>query len=490
MATLGLLLSLIAVPALPARAAAPAAGAQAAAAATNVSPAAPPPADPRALSYAPLPIAFPKPEKLFLPDGLMVYLFEDHEVPLIDAAFYLRSGSIYDPADKAGLSEVATQLMRTGGTSTLSPDQVDQTLEAMPAQVSLSSDDDALTGSLSTLKTRFPEALAIFAGMLRAPRFDAARLELEKARMVEDIRRRWDEPSLVAHLEFRRLVYGRANPWARLPTAESIQKIDRPDLIAFQERYLRPNNMILGVAGDFDPAAMKKLLRDTFAGWANAKVNLPQVPKIQDAVPVGVHLIDRPLPQSTIALGHLGASRFDPDRFPLTVLNYVLGEGGFDSRLVREVRSTRGLAYSVGGGVGLDSDRGLFQITCRTKSGSTVESIQVIRDILKQLREAGPTEDEVRQAKEARINSFVFSVDGTVPFMHAYLYYDYYNYPPDYLSTYRDLLSKVTRDQVALAARKHLDPDRLVVLVVGSAKGFDRPLSNLGLGDTKTVPLD
>jgi len=248
--------------------------------------------------------------------------------------------------------------------------------------------------------------------------------------------------------------------------------------------------MILGVAGDFDPAAMKKLLRDTFAGWANAKVNLPQVPKIQDAVPVGVHLIDRPLPQSTIALGHLGASRFDPDRFPLTVLNYILGEGGFDSRLVREVRSTRGLAYSVGGGVGLDSDRGLFQITCRTKSGSTVESIQVIRDILKQLREAGPTEDEVRQAKEARINSFVFSVDGTVPFMHAYLYYDYYNYPPDYLSTYRDLLSKVTRDQVALAARKHLDPDRLVVLVVGSAKGFDRPLSNLGLGDTKTVPLD
>ncbi len=470
--------------------AAPAAAPPVAAPTPGAAAAGPPPADPGSLTYAPLSIAFPKPEKLFLPNGLMVYLFEDRELPLIDVAFYLRSGSIYDPADKAGLAEVATQMMRTGGIAALSPDQVDQTLESMPAQVSLSADDDAFTGSLSTLKARFPEALSIFAGMLRAPRFDAARLELEKARIVEDIRRRWDEPAQVAELQFRQLVYGRTSPWARLPSAESIGRIGRADLVAFQERYVKPNNMVLGVAGDFDPAAMKKLLRDTFGGWSNAKVNLPQVPKIQDTLPVGVHLIDRPLTQSSIALGHLGAGRFDPDRFPLTILNYILGEGGFDSRLMREVRSTRGLAYSVGGGVGLDSDRGLFEITCRTKTGSTVEAIQVIRDILKQIREAGPTDEEVRQAKEARINSFVFSVDGTVPYMHAYLYYDYYNYPPDYLATYRDLLSKVTRDQVALAARKHLDPDRLVVLVVGNEKGLDRPLASLGMGDTRTVPLD
>lgn len=468
----------------------PAAPPSAPGAAASPAPAGPPPADPGSLSYGPLSIAFPKPEKLFLPNGLMIYLFEDRELPLIDLAFYLRAGSIYDPADKAGLAEVATHMMRTGGAAALSADQVDETLESMPAEVSLSADDDAFTGSLSTLKARFPEALSIFAGMLRAPRFDPARLELERARFVEAIRRRWDEPAQVAMLNFRQLVYGRTSPWARLPSTESIGRIGRADLVAFQERYVKPNNMVMGVAGDFEPAAMKKLLRDTFGGWSNAKVSLPQVPKIQDSLPIGVHLIDRPLTQSSIALGHLGASRFDPDRFPLMILNYILGEGGFDSRLMREVRSTRGLAYSVGGGVGFDSDRGLFKVTCRTKTASTVEAIQVIRDILKQIREAGPTEEEVRQAKEARINSFVFSVDGTVPFMHAYLYYDYYNYPPDYLGTYRDLLSRVTRDQVALAARKHLDPNRLVVLVVGNEKGLDRPLASLGMGDTKTVPLD
>jgi len=250
------------------------------------------------------------------------------------------------------------------------------------------------------------------------------------------------------------------------------------------------NNMVVGVAGDFEPGAMKKLLRDTFGTWKNAKVTPPQVAKVEDAIPAGIHLVDRPISQSSIEIGHLGVNRFDPDKFPLKILSYILGEGGFDSRLVREVRSTRGLAYSIGGGVGLDSDRGLFQIACRTKAGSTVEAIQLIRDILKQIREAGPTEEEVRQAKEASINSFVFSVDGTVPFMHAFLFYDFYQFPPDYLQTYRDNLAKVTRDQVAHAARKHIDPDRLVVLVVGNHKEFDRPLASLGLGDTRMVRLE
>jgi len=451
---------------------------------------APPPADPSALSYPPLAVSFPKPEKLFLPNGLLIYLFEDHELPLIDLAFYVKAGSIYDPADRIGLAEMGALMMRTGGISDMSPDEVDQALESMPARVGFDASSDALSGSLSTLKAKFPEALAIVSGMLRAPRFDAGRLDLEKARVLEEIRRRWDDPEEIAELNFRLLVYGGSSPWARLSTAATIGRIGRQDLADFHARYLRPNNMVVGVAGDFEPGAMKKLLRDTFGTWKNAKVTPPQVPKVQDAIPAGIHLVDRPISQSSIEIGHLGVNRFDPDKFPLKILSYILGEGGFDSRLVREVRSTRGLAYSIGGGVGLDSDRGLFQIACRTKAGSTVEAIQLIRDIRKQIREAGPTEEEVRQAKEASITSFVFSVDGTVQFMHAFLFYAFYQFPPDYLQSYRDNLAKVTRDQVARAARKHIDPDRLVVLVVGNHKEFDRPLASLGLGDTRMVRLE
>src|SRR2546426_2589591 len=147
-------------------------------------------------------------------------------------------------------------------------------------------------------------------------------------------------------------------------------------------------------------------------------------------------------------------------------------------------------SYAVGGGVGLGTDRGLFQISCSTKTSSTVEAIDLIRSILRQMRQEGPTEQEVKEAKEASINSFVFSVDGTVNFMQSFLYYDFYNYPPDFLQTYRDSLAKVTREQVLQAARKRINPDRLVVLVVGGETSFDQPLQSLGLGEPRPLKLD
>ena len=448
------------------------------------------PADPRALAYGPLSISFPKPEKLFLPNGLLVYLFEDHELPLVDVTIDFKAGSIFDPQEKAGLAALAATLMRTGGTATMTPGAVDEALEFMAAQISLYASADMLGGSVSAVKDRFPEALRIFASLLRAPRFDAGRLEVEKAREIEEIRRRFDEPDDVAEINFRKLVYGARSPWARLSSVESIGRIGREDLGEWQRRYVRPNNAVMGVAGDFDAGRMKALIEETFRGWSNAKITPPPVPKVKDDVPFGVHLIARPLSQTHVEIGHLGVGRFHPDKFAIKILNFILGEGGFTSRLVKEVRSTRGLAYSIGGGIGLDSDRGLFQISGSTKTGSTVEAIDLVRRILRQLRDQGPTEQEVKEAKEASINSFVFSVDGTTPYMRAFLYYDFYGYPAGYLQTYRDNLAKVTREQVLQAARRHLDPDRLVILVVGDDQGFEKPLASLGLGEPRALRLD
>jgi zinc protease len=483
-----LLLALAALLAAPHAMAAPAPG-PAAPTADAPRPEGPPPADPHLLTFPDLSISFPKPERLFLPNGLLVYLFVDHELPLIDLGLYVKAGSIYDPSDKAGLAQIATLLMRTGGTRALTPDQVDEALEFMPARLNLDAGSDAVAGSLSTRKESFPDALKILAAMLTQPRFDAARLDLEKARQVEEIRRRWDDPGAIAELNFRLLVYGPRSPWARLDTPQTLAAISRQDLVDFQQRYFHPNNTVFGVAGDFEPATMKTLLREVFGSWRQAKVTPPPVAPVKDAIPAGLHLIDRPLTQSSVEIGHLGISRFDPEKFPLKIASFILGEGGFSSRLVQEVRSTRGLAYAVGGGVGVDSDRGLFEISCRTRAGSTVEAIEVIRDVLRRFHDDGPTEEEVQRAKDSEINSFVFSVDGTVPYMHAFLYYDLYGYPPDYLQTYRDKLSKVTRDQVAKAVRRHIDPDRLVILVVGNPDAFDPPLAKLGLGEPAVIHL-
>jgi predicted Zn-dependent peptidase len=445
--------------------------------------------DPRSLRTAPLTVSFPRPETFRLKNGLVVSLLRDTELPIIDLALYLRGGAVYDPPDRAGLAGMATLLMRTGGTRRLTPDQVDETLESMPAEVSFDAGDDVLSGHLSCLKDRFPQALRILSEMLREPRFDAARLEVERARIAEEIRRRWDDPAAIADLTFRLLAYGPTSPWARLETIESVSRLGHDDLLAFHRRYIRPGNAILAVSGDFQTEEMKRLLRGAFAAWQGGPSDLPAIAKVEDAVPVGVHLVARPLTQSSIVLGHLGATRFDPDKFPLFVLNEILGEGGFASRLMKEVRSTRGLAYSVSGGVGSDTDRGLFEITCRTRADATVQAIEAIRDVVRRLRDEGPTEEEMRRAKESQINSFVFTVDGTAPFMRAYLYYKHYGYPADYLQTWRDRLSRVSREDVMRAARRFLHPDRIAVLVVGNAEAFDRPLESLGLGVPRLIQL-
>lgn len=448
-----------------------------------------PPSDPYALTYPPLRLQFPAPTTTTLKNGLVVHLLPDPELPIIDLSFFAGGGSIYDPEDKAGLAALALHAMRTGGTATLTPDQVDQKLETLPATIDFDAGDDALNGSLSCLKDRFPEGLGILAGILRAPRFDAARLEIERGRALEEIRRRWDDPGEASSLVFARLVYGEHSPWARLDTTGTVSHIGRDDLVAWQKRFLRPGNLRLAVSGDFEPKKMVRLLEETFGSWEGGTTDLPKIPQVEDRIDPGVYLIERPVSQSTLALGHLGVNRFDPDRFPLFVVNEVLGEGGFTSRLMKEVRSARGLAYSVGGGVGSGTDRGLFEIRCRTRADATVQAIQAIREVIAGVREQGPTEDETRLAKDSEVNAFVFTVDGTSEFMEQFLFYEHYGYPPDYLQAWRGRLSAVTRDQAAAAAKHWLHPERMVVLVVGNPKAFDKPLQDLGLGEPRRITL-
>jgi zinc protease len=247
--------------------------------------------------------------------------------------------------------------------------------------------------------------------------------------------------------------------------------------------------MALAVSGDFEPRDMQRLLEKTFGDWRGGKAELPAIPKVKERPIAGVYLVERPLTQSSIAIGHLGVTRFDPDKFPLYVVNEVLGEGGFTSRLMKEVRSTRGLAYSVSGGVGSDTDRGLFEVRCRTRADATVQAIEAIREVIRGFRDQGPTDAETQEAKDAQTNSFVFTVDGLDEYMQQVLYYEHYGYPADYLRTWRDKLAAVTRADAARAAKAHLAPDGMVVLVVGNPKAFDRPLASLGLGAPKTIRL-
>ena len=223
--------------------------------------------DPRQMTFKPVEFTPPAPDRVVLENGMVVYLLEDHELPLISLSVTMRTGSWLDPADTIGLAALTGSVMRTGGGGGLTAEQVDEELEQFAGDVSVSIARQAGSASLDVLSKDIKKGLTIFAGLVRHPTFDAGRVELAKLQAIEGIRRRQDHPGSIVGREFVKLLYGKEHPSARESSIESIQSITREDLVAFHRRTVHPNGMILGVTGDFDKTAMLSMLREVFGDW-------------------------------------------------------------------------------------------------------------------------------------------------------------------------------------------------------------------------------
>jgi len=342
--------------------------------------------------------------------------------------------------------------------------------------------------TLSVLAKDMQRGLEIFSDILRNPVFAEDKLDLAKKRSIEGIRRRYDTPGSTISAEFPKLVYGANSVWARLATEETVNGISRDDLVRFHERYLMPNNMILGISGDFDRGELMSQLRALFGDWPARDLALPAIEPIEPSFVPSVNYIHKEINQSNIRLGHLGIRRHDPDQYAVTIMNYVLGWGGFTSRLWIEVRSDRGLAYSVYGGMMSGTDYGLFQAGCQTGAGTTSEATAVIRDVIAGMTKAPPSDEELTLAKDGELNSFVFNFASSGQIVRKRVELEFLGYPSDYLDKYEERIAAVTRQDVLRAAKKHLHPDKFVILVVGDAAGFDKPLSTFGEVTTIEVP--
>jgi len=422
----------------------------------------------------------PKTERLVLDNGMVVHLLEDHELPLFDVVAYFRTGSIYDPEDKIGLAGLTGVVMRTGGTETMTGDEIDEELEFMAGSVETSIGIEAAIASLSVLKDDIDRGIEIFADVVRNPAFRDEKVQLAKNQALEGIRRRYDTPGGTAAAEFPKLVYGARSPWARLSTVSTVENVVRADMVAFHKKYFHPNNMILGVAGDFDSKEIVSKIERVFAGWEQAEIAFPDVGLIEKRFAGSVHHIQREINQSNIRMGHFGLRRHSPERYAVNVLNYILGLGGFTSRLMREVRSNRGLAYSVGARLGAGTDCGLFYAVCQTKGGTTREAIDVMTDVIGSVTEEVVTDEELKTAKDTLLNSFVFNFQSSTQVASQRVRLEFFGYPDDYLETYQANTAAVTAEDVLNAARKYLHPDTMTILVVGNSNEFDKPLSELG----------
>ncbi len=429
----------------------------------------------------PLPAFKPQqPKRIQLSNGMVIFLQEDHELPLIDGTARIRGGSVNEPASKAGLMDIYGEVWRTGGTKTQTGDQLDDFLEVRAAKVETGSSSDSTSINFSCLKGDLDDVFKAFVDLLQNPEFRADKIDIAQKEEGDGISRRNDQVGEIAHRESVKLAYGPDNPYASVPEYATIAAITRQDLIDWHKKYVHPNNIILGISGDFDSAAMEARLRKAFDAWPKG----PDVPKndIQyNPAKPGYYLIPKDdVNQSTIHMVALGTTRDNPDYYAISVFNEAFG-GGFSSRLFNDIRTKRGLAYSVGGGIGTNFGHpGILQVSIGTKSGSTIEAIQAAGEDIDNLTKQPITDDEIQRAKDAILNAFIFRLDSPDKILGERMTYEYYGYPPDWLDKYQAEIKRVTSADVNRVAAKYLHKDQLAVLVVGNTKEFDKPLSSLG----------
>ena len=423
----------------------------------------------------------PVPDRFELDNGMIVYLLEDHELPIIDISVRIRTGSLYEPADKVGLATITGAVMRTGGTTSKTGDELDEILENLAASVETGIGDDAGSASVSVLKEDLDTGLSILADILMNPAFREDKIELEKVQHRSGISRRNDNPGGITRREFSKLIYGADSPYARTTEYDTINSITRDDLVAFYQKFFRPNNIILGVLGDFDSEIMLAKIQEAFKGWEPAEIDLPEKPKIPEMYGKRVALVNKDdVNQTNIRMGHIGWLRKNEDYPALVVMSQILGIG-FSSRLINSIRVEKGLAYSVGNNYGAGYDvPGVFFIACGTKSEATVTAIEAILVEVEKMRAEEVTDEELKQAIDGFMNSSVFDYDTKGEILSRALRYEYHDYPQDFVEQLMAGIREVTKADVKRVAAEYLHPDKFTLIAVGKASDFDKPLSTLG----------
>jgi predicted Zn-dependent peptidase len=431
------------------------------------------------MSFPPLSFEIPKSQRMELPNGIVVYLLEDHELPLVSITAYVSTGSIYEPPGKTGLASLTSTVLRTGGTDTITPDAMDSELEFMASSVEAGISSDVGNVSMTTLTKNFDRTLQIYADVLMKPAFREEKLNLAKKQTIEVLRRQNDNPKTIADRELRKALYS-GHPLGAYPTVESISGITRDDLITFHSRFFKPNRVILAVAGDVKAEELSGKLEKLFSSWEKSEEPLPKIAPPATELKPQVLLAHKDVNQSAIRIGHLGIDKDSPDLYAIRVMDYILG-GGFTSRLTQEIRSNQGLAYNVESH--FDIGRrfvGTFIAQTETKSESTAKAITLMRDIIAGITKESVTSQELDLAKNSIINAFIFGFAKPEAVVNQQARLEYYGYPKGYLENYRDNIAKVTKEDILQAAKNHLHPDKMVISVAGNDNAFDKPLSIFG----------
>jgi len=424
-------------------------------------------------------------------EGLSVYYVEDTEIPAVSVYVIIKNGTFNDPEGKTGLAALTVRLMKSGGTQSLTPEEMEEKLDFLGSFIGAFADDEYCWFSLWTLKKNFDASWALFTDMIFHPRFDEKRLEIEKLKELESIRRRWDQPMGAGFTLFSELLYGKDYPETRRTTSKGIESITAADVDGFYKNFIKDRELIAAVSGDFEKDKILNLVKESFSGWQGVPAVTPEIPPAKLAAAPGVYVIDKEdMTQAVVCVGHLGINRLDPDNAEISVLNFIYGSGGFNSRITREIRSNRGLAYAAFGAITQGRDKGAFWNFCMTKNESVNEAVTIIRDTMKGITTDLVTADELKLAKDYEKNSMIHNFDSSDSILLRKVTNKIQGYPDDYLETYLGRVEKVDAPKVLEMAKRTIHPDQVVILVVGKKAELMDQLKALNLGEIKEITLE
>ena len=405
-----------------------------------------------------------------LPNGLIVLHSENHSLPIVMVTLIIKAGQVNELRDKAGLANLVTELL-TEGTKNRRSKDISEEIDFIGASLNASAGGDYITVTLSILKKDIDKGFDIFSDIIFNPVFPEEEIERKKDQIKGFLRQREEEPSFLADRAFRKEIFGE-HPYGRLVEgyAETIDTIKRDDLLRFYSEYFLPNNSILSVAGDLTSDEVNGLIKLYLSVWKKANLPSRAIKGIVEQKTKKVIRIDKELTQANILLGHLGISRDNPDYYAVSVMNYVLGGGGFSSRLMQSVRDKMGLAYDVHSFFASQKEGGFFQIGLQTKNESAHTAVEEILKQIAWIRKDQISDEELADAKAYLTGSFPRRLDTNRKIADFLASVEFYDLGLDYAAKYPVYINAVTKDDVLRVARKYLTAENYALVVVADQK--------------------
>ena len=412
--------------------------------------------------------AGPLGKRIVLKNGMVLLLSEKHEIPMVTVNMAIRSGGIAEPADKPGLASLTASLLMQG-TTTRTAEQISREIDFIGGSLSVAGGEDVASASLRVLTKDLTKGLDLLADVLMHPKFDQKEIDRKVKETLAAIQRQKEEPSVIAGEAFAKAVFG-SHPYGRTSddVAAYLPKLSRQDLVDFYSRRYGPNDAIIAVVGDVSEQRILSLLNERFKAWKPAERADPAARKPPEIDRLVVTKLDKNITQANIALGHLGISRENPDYYAVSVMNYILGGGGFSSRLMDNIRDNRGLAYDVHSSFAAQKDPGAFEVWVQTKNESANEAVAEIFKEIRRITTEPVSEKELADAKAYLTGSFPLRMDTSAKIAGILTSIEIYHLGLDYPERYPKIINALTREDILRVAKKYLHPDRMVIVVLGN----------------------